>query len=558
MSNPSPKFCPACGHKLLPGAKFCPECGEKLEVASAAAPAEPTAAVAKAAAEPAKSVEAAKPVEPAKPAEPAKPVEPAKPASKAAAPAATAASSAAPAAKQDSIKALLGGGSDHDDHDEDDGRLPHPGAHKSDDEDAPMPKRRRGIPTPVIALAAAGLVIVSMGGYLASNPERLAAFQCHVMGKADKCETEQMRLNKLKKQKAEEEQQLMVPVMGAFDLSYGPKEIGWITIVQKRYEESRDEFVQRVRDNGTDSRKLVETRFGDYQIGKSKSEDGRRTGSIAFVSLEDWKGKHTGEAAPSLIPDPPPPPLKPGETPPPPPPPPAKPPEGPITWWPQKVKTKDATGKETEVLQEIALPISVQGVPMLEKEQADGTGKRLTAEAIADLQKKLESAPKPKEGEEAKADPSTEVKTVAVSTWTYEVHLWAPGYYPRNILFYDDPLPPDLEKKKLEAEKWTLRKFKKQPDGKLVIDNASFDMLPEPRTIQTRYLRVLKELHCMRLSKEYQGKSEQGKKDDEDLIWEQNAFDRDRREIAVKNDGDAEFEKLKEQMVKDAQCEKAP
>ncbi len=550
MSNPSPKFCPACGHKLLPGAKFCPECGEKLDGAAAAtvaaAPAaETVAAPAKAAAEPAAPVKAA-----------AEPAAAAKAAAQPAAPA-KAASPAAAAAKKDSIQALLGG-SDHDDHEEDDGRLPHPGGHKVSDDDAPMPKRRRGIPTPVIALGAAAVVIVSMGGYLATSSERMAAFQCHVLGKADKCETEQMRLNKLKKQKAEEEQQLMVPVMGAFDLSYGPKEIGWITIVQKRYEESRDEFVQRVRDNGPDSRKLVETRFGDYQLGKSKSEDGRRTGSIAFVSQEDWKGKHTGEAAPALIPDPPPPPLKPGETPPPPPPPPAKPPEGPITWWPQAVTTKDATGKETKVLQEIALPISVQGVPMLEKEQADGTGKRLTAEAIADLQKKLETAPKPKEGEEVKVDPSTEVKTVAVSTWTYEVHLWAPGYYPRNILFYDDPLPPDQDKKKLEADKWTLRKFKKQPDGKLVIDNASFDMLPEPRTIQTRYLRVLKELHCVRLSKEYQGKSEQGKKDDEDLIWEQNAFDRDRREIAIKNDGDVEFEKLKAQMIKDAQCEKAP
>ncbi len=539
MSNPSPKFCPACGHKLLPGAKFCPECGEKLDVA-AAAPA---------------AVSPAKDTAPAAKAEPAPKAEPAVTAAPAAKSPAPAAKTEPAPAKKDPMKALLGGGDDHDhDDDHDDGRLHKPAA---SDEDAVMPKRRKGIPTPVIALGAVALVVGSMGIYLASSAERLAAFQCHVLGKVDKCETEQMRLNKLKKQKAEEEQQLMVPVQGAFDLSYGPKDIGWITIVQKRYEESRDDFVKRVRDNGPDTRKLVETRFGDYQLGKSKSEDGRRTGSIAFVSQEDWKAKHTGNAAPSLIPDPPPPPLKPGETPPPPPPPPAKPPEGPITWWPQKVKTKDATGKETEVLQEIALPISVQGVPMLEKEQSDGTGKRLTAEAIADLQKKLESAPKPKEGEEVKVDPSTEVKTVAVSTWTYEVQLWAPGHYPRNILFYDDPLPPELDKKKLEGEKWTLRKFKKQPDGKLVIDNASFDMLPEPRTIQTRYLRVLKELHCIRLSKEYAGKSDQGKKDAEDLIWEQNAFDRDRREIAVKNDGDPAFEALKATMIKEAQCEKA-
>jgi hypothetical protein len=140
----------------------------------------------------------------------------------------------------------------------------------------------------------------------------------------------------------------------------------------------------------------------------------------------------------------------------------------------------------------------------------------------------------------------------------YEVHLWAPGFYKRDILFYDDPLPGELDKKKLEADKWTLRKFKRLPDGKLIIDNASFDLLPEPRTVRIKYLRVLREIHCLKQSKEYAGKSDQGKKDDEDLIWEQLAFTKEKREIALKNDGDPEFEKQKAEELKNANCTKAP
>jgi hypothetical protein len=188
---------------------------------------------------------------------------------------------------------------------------------------------------------------------------------------------------------------------------------------------------------------------------------------------------------------------------------------------------------------------------MLEKEQADGAGKRLTVEGLAELAKKIEEygvalkAAQAKEGAELPQDPQAGVKTVAVSTWVYEVHLWAPGFYKRDVLFYDDPLPTDFDKKKLEADKWTLRKFKR-----------TFDLLPEPRTVRTKYLRVLREIHCIKQSKEYAGKSDQGKKDAEDLIWEQLAFTKEKREIAIKNDGDPEFEALKAEEIKNARCEK--
>ena len=229
--------------------------------------------------------------------------------------------------------------------------------------------------------------------------------------------------------------------------------------------------------------------------------------------------------------------------PPPPPPPPIVTPTGPISWWAKKN-------------QKLQLPMAVQNLPILEKEQTDGNGKRLTADAIAEIIKLQEAggAPKPAEGEEKKPDPNQEVKTVAVSTWTYEIRLWAPGYEQRNILFYDDPLPPDADKKKLEAEKWTLRKFKRMPDGKLVIDNAGFDLLPKPETIRGKYLAVLKELHCLKLTKEYEGKSQQGKTDAEELIWDQKAFTKEWQAIGKKNDGVPEFEKMREEAFKGLDC----
>ncbi|MBI5607541.1 MAG: zinc ribbon domain-containing protein [Deltaproteobacteria bacterium] len=507
MSTGSPKFCAACGHALQPGAKFCPDCGEKLTPAQVAEQAKIEEKKAEAAtAEPA-------PAAPTK-AEPKK---------------------AAPAPSSDG---------DHDDH------LPPPD-HDDDLDELHPHKLHKGPSTPVIAGGIALVVMLGAVLFLTSNPERLAAFQCRVLGQADKCETEAMKLAKLKKQQNEEEQQLMVSAAAQFDLGFDPKE-SWVTIVQKRYEEPRDDFVKRVRDNGPDNRKLVETRFGDYVVSKAKGEQGQIKGAIAFVTAEEWTAKHSSpDTQPALIPEPPPPPPKPGDPPPPPPPPVPVPPKGPISWWPKKN-------------QEITLPMAVQNLPMLEKEQADGSGKRLTAEAIAELQKKIEeaasinAAPK-KEGEEVKKDdPVKDIKTVAVSTWIYEVHLWAPGYFQRDIVFYDDPLPPDLDKKKLEADKWTVRKFKKTPDGKLVIDNASFDLLPEPRTLQGRYIRVLKEIHCLKQSKEYQGKSAQGQKDDEELLWEQAAFTKEKKEIAMKNDGDPQFEAERQKMLKEAKCEKAP
>ena len=80
-------------------------------------------------------------------------------------------------------------------------------------------------------------------------------------------------------------------------------------------------------------------------------------------------------------------------------------------------------------------------------------------------------------------------------------------------------------------------------------------MLPFPRTIQTSYLGVLKELHCLQISKEYLAKSQQGKVDAEQLIWDQKAFTKETQEIAKKNDGDPEFEKLKEEGIKAYKCE---
>ncbi len=510
MSTGNPKFCAACGHALQPGAKFCPDCGEKLT--------------------PAQIAEQAK-------------TEEKKPETVAAAP------EPAPAPKPAAQKVAP---PQSDVHDHDDHLPPPEHADDADLEELHANKLQRGPSAPVIAGGMAVLVMLGAVLFLTTNPERLAAFQCRVLGQADKCETEAMKLAKLKKQQNEEEQQLMISATAQFDLSFDPKE-SWVTIVQKRYEESRDDFVKRVRDNGTDSRKLVETRFGDYVVSKAKGEQGQIKGAIAFVTAEEWTAKHASpETQPALIPETPPPPPKPGEPvppPPPPPPPPPVPPKGPISWWPKKN-------------QEITLPMAVQNLPMLEKEQADGAGKRLTAEAIVELQKKIEeaasaaAAPK-KEGEEVKKqDLGKDVKTVAVSTWIYEVHLWAPGYFQRDIVFYDDPLPSDLDKKKLEGDKWTVRKFKKTPEGKLVIDNASFDLLPEPRTLQGRYLRVLKDIYCLTKSKEYLGKSAQGKKDDEELLWEQQAFTKEKKEIAMKNDGDPQFEADKVKMFKEAKCEK--
>ena len=115
----------------------------------------------------------------------------------------------------------------------------------------------------------------------------------------------------------------------------------------------------------------------------------------------------------------------------------------------------------------------------------------------------------------------------------------------------------DLDAKKLEADGMTLRAFKRRPDGKFVIANASFDMLPKPETIRTRYIQLLKELHCLRKSKEYEGRNEQGKAVAEDLIWEQKAFSKVLREIAEKNEGMEDWEEYKKKEFTGYQCPKA-
>ena len=495
----APKFCAECGAPLTENAKFCAGCGKASAGASAAAPASAAAS-------------AAAPVP-------------------AAAPAVAKPAAADPGDAQ---------GTDSDE-------LPMPKG--VDDTDQPT----RPLPVALIAVSAVVLVVISMILYLATNHERMAAFQCRVLGQLDKCETEAMKLKKLERQKNEEEQQLMVSTIAQFDLLFAPKESTWITVVQKRYEEPRDDFVKRVRDSGPDNRKQVDIKFGEYK--QQSAKDGQVKGTIAFVTEAAWTASHSSpETKPALIEEPPPPPPappKPGDPPPPPPelafkpPPPPVPPTGPISWWPKKN-------------QSLTLPMSVQNLPMLEKEQADGNGKRLSADDVAKIIAAEEAGMlvnKPAEDEDHKPDPAKNVKTMAVSTWIYEIRLWAPGYEQRNIVFYDDPLPPDLNKKQLEADKWTVRKFKRMPDGKLVIDNAGFDLLPFPRTIQTRYLTVLKELHCLRLSKEFAAKSQQGKVDAEQLIWDQKAFTKEEQDVAKKNDGDPEFEAVKTEAIKQVKCE---
>lgn len=178
MSTGNPKFCAACGHALQPGAKFCPDCGEKLTAAQVA--------------EQSKTEE--KKPEPVA-AEPAP-----KPAVK----------KAVPPPSDDH---------DHDDH------LPPPEHADDDDLDESHPgKLHRGPSAPIIAGGMAALVMLGAVLFLTTNPERLAAFQCRVLGQADKCETEAMKLAKLKRQQNDEEQQLMISAAAQFDLSFDPKE----------------------------------------------------------------------------------------------------------------------------------------------------------------------------------------------------------------------------------------------------------------------------------------------------------------------------------------------
>ena len=496
LMSTTPKFCASCGTPLAEGAKFCASCGTPVQAAAPAAEAKEAA--------------------PAAPAAP-KPVAPAP----------------APVAFKDPLSSLLAGG-DSDSDDDDDRLAPPHAAGPVDGDDEPPAATKKSLPIGMIAMGALVALAVGVVAWVNSDEERLATFKCKFMGDKESCITKEDRLAELEEQRAKEEVQLMTALQGSFDLSYSPKEDTFVTIVQKRYEESRDDFVKRVRDGGPDTRELKDTLYGYSK--EVKAGEGQSKLAIEFVTKADWETKNP-ERPKVYVPKPTAP--KAGE-----PPLPANangtcdpgetienapadckptPPDRPYTVWPKPLK-------------EVILPVSLANLPMLEKEQADGTGKRLTAEAVAELKVKREASNKTVDEEgNVKQDPSLLVKTDAVSTWVYEIEMWAPGYKNRSVLFYDDPAPPALKIKELETQGWTARKFKKTPEGKLVIDMAAFDLLPEPRTIRIKLIQLQKELFCMRKGADFQGKNEQAKKDAEDLLWEQKAFSKETRAIAELN-----------------------
>lgn len=528
----TPKFCAECGASLAAGAKFCASCG--APVAAAPADVEPKAA---ADAQPA-AAEAA----------------PAQPAPAKAAPAKT---SAPKAEFKDPLANLLSGGESDDD---DDDRLapPHAAAQVDGDDEPATPKK--SLPLGMIAMGGLLALTVGVIAWVNSDEERLATFKCKFLGDKASCVTKEDKLAELEEQREREERQLMIAMQGSFDLSYSPKDDTFVTIVQKRYEESRDDFVKRVRDGGPDNRQLKDTLYG---LSKEiKAGEGASKLAIEFVTEADWKAKNP-EKPTVYVPKPAAP--KAGE-----PPIPANangtcdpgetienapadckptPPDRPYTVWPKPLK-------------EVILPVSLANLPMLEKEQADGTGKRLTAESLAELKAKKDAGAGGTTDEEGnvKPNPELEVKTVAVSTWVYEVKMWAPGYKDRSILFYDDPSPPDLKVKELESQGWTARKFKKTPEGKLIIDMAAFDLLPEPRTIRVKLIQLQKELFCLRQGADWAAKNDQAKKDAEDLLWEQKAFSKETRAIAELNFTDPvlkpEFEAIMANEMKGYTCPK--
>jgi len=472
----SPKFCAECGASLLEGAKFCPQCGAKTAVAAAPAPA---------------AVET-----------PAK-------APSAEVPAATVhkpqvqqhdehhRSKAVHTAYEgdgfvDPLAAVLKGRDDEGDGDDQLGLPPTEAGHG-----------KKSFPMGLIALGFFLVVAIGIVAYVATNAEMNARFQCAVLGKLDKCETDEDRQFALDQAEKKEEVELMTHHYGNFDLGFTPEKDTSVTITQKRYEETRDAFVKRIRDGATDARSLKDKKIGEWKQGKSA--DGQTKGFIAFSAT----------------------------------------PANPVTWQPMPGK-------------DLVLPMVLSNLPLLEKEQADGTGKRLTYEDVKAIEKRKQEPEKAaKEGETVHGqDPTLKIKTTDISTWIYEIHLSAVGYKPRDILFFEQPAPPDVDPKKLEAAGWTVRKFKRTPDGKFVIDNAAFDLLPEPKTIQTRYIQGLKEQYCLQQSKDYQGKTEQGKKDAEELLWEQKAFTKELLDIAHQNDADPEFMALKEKEFKGYECPK--
>lgn len=470
----TPKFCSNCGATLSAGAKFCNECGTPVVAAAAAKPAAaPEPAPEEAPEAPALSV----------PAETAEPE--AKPSAKEAAP------KKAEAAKNDGYKdpiaALISGGDDDDDDDDLSDHLDLP--------DMTSGGAKKGLPVGLIAMLSFIAVVVGGGIFIGSDEELSARFRCNIMGDKAACVTEEDKLWEIEQQEKKEEMELMTHHYGAFDLSFTPEAESSFTLVQKRYEESRADFVKRIREGATDKRTFKEKKTGVYSTGKSV--EGVIKGKIKF----------------------------------------SKNPPSPMTFKPEEGKA-------------LVLPLSLADLPLLEREQADGNGKTLNASDIEKLEKERDT-----KGADAKKDPRFRVKTKALSSWIYEIHIEAKGFKPRSVVFYELPLPPGIDQKKMEKEgNVTFRAFKRRPDGKFVIENATFDLLPEPRTLWTRYIQGLKEIHCLQKTKAYQARDEQGKKDAEALLWEQKAFTKVLMDIAKQNDTDEEWIKYKEEQFKGYKC----
>ncbi|HAN30631.1 MAG TPA: hypothetical protein DCQ06_03445 [Myxococcales bacterium] len=384
---------------------------------------------------------------------------------------------------QDPVAALLAGGDDDDDDDY---------MSVDDDDEVVGPK---GLPWGAMALVGFATFIIGSALFIGSSEELNARFRCQVLNDRGACVTKEDKIWAIEQQAKKEEMELMTHHYGAFDLSFSPESDASFTLVQKRYEEARDDFVKRIREGAEDKRSFKEKKVGVYSTGKSV--EGVIKGRIKFSTN----------------------------------------PPSEITFQPEQGKA-------------LVLPLSLADLPLLEREQVDGNGKRLTAEDVIKLEKERDIAPA-----EARKDSRYKVKTQALSTWVYEIHISAKGFKPRSIVFFEAPLPPDIDRKKLETEqKITFRSFSRRPDGKFVIENATFDLLPEPRTLWTRYIQALKEIHCLQKTKEYKARDEQGQKDAESLLWEQKAFTQELLDIAHQNDEDPEWLKYKEEQFKGYKC----
>ena len=376
-----------------------------------------------------------------------------------------------------------------------------------DDDDADhleMPAGESAAPKAKISMGTMVLIgfvaiVVAIAAVIGSSEELSARFACNVLGKKSACVTEEDRLFEIEQAEKKEEIELMTHHYGGFDLNFTPEKETSFTIRQHRYEEDRKDFVKRIREGAADARVRKVTRVGAYS--EKKGADGVIKGNVAFAD---------GAKEP--------------------------------TYQPEKGK-------------DIVLPLSLPELPLLEREQTDGNGKRLSAEDIERIEKAKENPEKDAEGKPIRK-PELKVRTVAISTWVYEIELTAPGFKTRKIVFYEPPAPPDIDVKKLESEGITVRPFKRRPDGRFIIDNASFDLLPEPRTLWTRYVQAQKEIFCLQQTAEYKGKSDQGKADAEALLWEQKAFTKEILDIAHQNDEDPEWIKYREEQFKGYVCPK--